>query len=431
MQPGFNVVGHVSANLGLGVVARQVIELLEARGLPVAAYDVDAGWGRSGKEDRYRRLCVASLDELPFSINVCVVALATFQRFLATCPPSFFGGGTLNVALCFWELPVLPQRWIDQLDRMDVVVGASDFMTAAFRLALLDATTVSARLPVSPPAVSAAERARFGVPADAVLFVMAFEPASDPARKNPFAAIDAFVAGVGDRPSAWLIVKLNNAHRPDGQPSEVAVRLAERCRAHPRIRLVTEPMTYPEIIGLYRASDVYVSLHRSEGLGLGMAEAMALGLAVVATGWSGNMSFMDHTTACLVGYKLVRVEGSAQAYLDASVRQQARWAEPDVAEAAALMRRLVDDATFRETLGVRAASAMSAYNADANKGRFLDELVEIDRNRAALAGLGYRKAAYVPPARRWPTSLAGWNDELKAVIQWRTDQALRTIRVRR
>jgi glycosyltransferase involved in cell wall biosynthesis len=96
------------------------------------------------------------------------------------------------------------------------------------------------------------------------------------------------------------------------------------------------------------ASDIVLSLHRSEGFGLVPAEAMLLGKPVIATGWSGNMDFMDATSAALVGYRLVPTEDPRQVYHGAS------WAEPDQRDAVAHLRRLADDAAERRALGCRA-----------------------------------------------------------------------------
>ena len=90
-----------------------------------------------------------------------------------------------------------------------------------------------------------------------------------------------------------------------------------------------------------------LSLHRAEGFGLVLAEAMLLGKPVIATGWSGNMGFMDAASAATVGYRLVPVEDARQVYRDSY------WAEPDVADAAAHLRRLADDAETRAAMGAR------------------------------------------------------------------------------
>jgi glycosyltransferase involved in cell wall biosynthesis len=96
-----------------------------------------------------------------------------------------------------------------------------------------------------------------------------------------------------------------------------------------------------------------LSLHRGEGFGLVLAEAMLLGKPVVATGWSGNTDFMDATNAALVGYRLVPARDDRLVY-------RGLWAEPDVEEAALLLRKLADDADLRRDLGRRArASALS------------------------------------------------------------------------
>lgn len=106
---------------------------------------------------------------------------------------------------------------------------------------------------------------------------------------------------------------------------------------------------------LQRCADVYVSLHRAEGFGLGLAECMAMGKPVIATGWSGNVDFMDQANSCLVGYRLVPVGDGEYPHPDGAL-----WAEADVDEAAAHMRRLADDRGYAAGLGARAAQSVAA-----------------------------------------------------------------------
>jgi glycosyltransferase involved in cell wall biosynthesis len=123
--------------------------------------------------------------------------------------------------------------------------------------------------------------------------------------------------------------------------------------------------------------DAYVSLHRSEGFGLGLAEAMALGKPVIGTAYSGNLEFMNAGNSCLVGYSLVDVGSDAYPYPDGQV-----WAEPDVEAASYYMRRLVEDPRFATELGRRAADDMAVlFSPEAAGRRLRDELARIDRLR--------------------------------------------------
>ncbi len=404
-RPGINVIGHVAGNLGVGVATRQVIELIERRGHPVAAFDVDRGTRRERADTRFDRLTVVDGDALPHRINVFVLGLGAVDWALRRCPERLFDAGALNALMCFWELPVIPPARLAQLDGFDVLIGASDFLRHVFQQSLSRATVVGATLPVTLPTPIAFDRKGLGVPDDATAFCFSFDPASDAQRKNPQGIVDAFRRGVGREPSAWLLIRINNATRLDGKTDAIVGELRDAAAGHPRIVFVTAPMSYPQVLGFYRACDVYVSLHRAEGLGLAMAEAMTMGMPVIATGWSGNMTYMRQTTACLVDHRFVPVNGSAPAYTEHGIAGRARWAEPDLDHAAALMTHLAHDVDARLVLGRAAATAMAAFNAAAIEATFVDELVALHRRRDALRAEGYAplRASTGRPELRLPT----------------------------
>jgi glycosyltransferase involved in cell wall biosynthesis len=186
-------------------------------------------------------------------------------------------------------------------------------------------------------------------------------------------------------PEALLLIRVKNAF--EGREESPSVQqLRHRINGHPHIRLVTEEMSYEDVISLYASCDVFVSLHRAEGLGLAMLEAMALGKPVIATGWSGNMTFMDHNSACLVRHRLVPVDGDIAAYRADNVDDTTIWAEPDVEHAAAWMKRLVTDPRLRERIGRSAAARYRQFSAQVECGSFVHEIARIlDASRGALA----------------------------------------------
>jgi glycosyltransferase involved in cell wall biosynthesis len=120
-------------------------------------------------------------------------------------------------------------------------------------------------------------------------------------------------------------------------------------RRDPRIKMLSSVMSRPRLMGLMNCADAFVSLHRAEGFGMLIAEAMALGKPVVVTGYSGNMAFTDTQNACLVDYSLVPVKPG-----EYPQQKGQHWAEPDVGHAAKLMRRVFEDADLRQRLAVRA-----------------------------------------------------------------------------
>ena len=334
--------------------------------------------------------------DLPYGINLSVLAIPSFPSFFLR-PPVVVGGieslragsdywladDRLNVAFVWWELAALPAVWIKTLQLFDVLVAASPFIRGTLETHLSNVLTIPAIHPFSIPHEIKPSRARFGLSENTTIFVTSFEPSSDPERKNPFAAIDAFQRAFATESRANLIIKLNNAESGPLLPP-ILRRLGDKCNDDPRIRIMDETLSYSDVLALYASCDAFVSLHRSEGLGLGLIEAMTLGKPVIATAWSGNMAFMDHTNSCLVGYRLVPVNAALADY--ASLAGTATWADPDLDQAAAWMKRLVDNPEFRMSLGRKAAMDMTALQDEARKAKFADEIHAIWQNAAFLRG---------------------------------------------
>lgn len=146
--------------------------------------------------------------------------------------------------------------------------------------------------------------------------------------------------------------------------------------AMPNTIVIDRQLTYAETLSLNASCDVYVSLHRSEGLGLNLLQAMTLGRPVIATGWSGNMDFMTPEDSCLVGYALVPVRATHYAYRPEAIGPGQVWAEPSIAEAA-WMRRLADDESLRRRIGAAAQAAMDTRRSQVLEGRVLADLARI------------------------------------------------------
>lgn len=415
-QFGFNVISHVSGNLGIGVTARNVLRVLIERGCPVSVLDIDPGMGRHQHDRRYDEYTVDSLTDMPYGINLFILPPSTISHYLPQALS--IKPGCLNVAWSMWELPVLPEVWRRPLEMLDVLIAQSEFVRYAFEFNLSHVQTIAGVHPLYLPDNVRANRTRFGLPAEGVIFVTSFDPHSDPQRKNPFAAVRAFLAELGDDPRAHLVIKMNNAHLT-GAAHPVIEELLELCNGHARVRLLTENLSYSEVLDLYASCDVFVSLHRAEGLGLGPMEAMALGKAVIATGWSGNMTYMNHRNACPVGYQLIPVAGSIVDYNSEALGRAAQWADPDMDQASAWMRRLVDDAALRVALGECARTDIAAHHARAQQGSFIEELRAVWEHHVQLAApsadarSGARQAVITRRSDRLSDYLL-WNAEQSA-----------------
>jgi glycosyltransferase involved in cell wall biosynthesis len=221
--------------------------------------------------------------------------------------------------------------------------------------------------PVQAPVVSSAPL-RLGVP-DGYLFLFVFDYLSTIQRKNPVGLIEAFIQAFEPGEGPQLLIKTINA------PLRVLAEEAVLWAAHGRedIHVVDRSLSAAERDGLMAACDCYVSLHRSEGFGLTMAEAMAIGKPVIATGYSGNVDFMNAQNSYLVDYEIGLVGPDCEIY-----PADGEWAEPSVGHAAELMRRVWENPEQAATRGVRAcqdiAQELSLQTTGAAMRRRLEEL---------------------------------------------------------
>lgn len=382
---GINVIGYVNSNVSLGIVARHFIQLLKSRNIPIAIYNLKYNQANNFHGDEYSSLTVAQPSELPYSINLFLVALWELPELLLWPQDGLFTPERVNAALIWHEPTHLQPRYQQALGLMDVLLAGSEYVRAIFSTQVSNTLTIGCKHPIYLPTSIVCDREKFGLPMGPVLFIQSFDPHNDLNRKNPYAAIDAFLAAFGTSNAANLVLKLNNASIKTDicDPHKIIRDLKIRCNNDSRIHIIAESLTYPEVISLYASCDVFISLHRAEGLGLGMLECMVLGMPVIATAWSGNMSFMKHSNSCLVGYDLVPFSGLGTAGKD-MLGDHAVWADPHIDEAADWMRKLVDDPELRQGIGTRAKQDANAYLKEANQASFVGELQAILQERTFI-----------------------------------------------
>lgn len=371
---GVNVIGYLDAEFSLGHIARQLRATVEASGLRTAGFT----YGRTNSP----RLADPPSDDptLPFSTSIAVVNADQFGFLVADLGRPALAS-RYTIGYWFWELDVIPPHMRSAIAHVDEIWTGSTFIRDAFR-----AVTVKPVHSLPPllelPLASDRDRASFGLEPDQFVFVCTFDFFSVAERKNPLGVIEAFRRAFGDRDDVQLVVKSTNGGR---RPSQLE-RLRACSDGLANIRLVDAHFSRPDQMALLREADAVVSLHRSEGLGLHLAEAMALGTPVVATRYSGNLDFMDDANSFLVDAGLVPIEHGEGVYPGS-----ARWADPDLDQAAAIMRSMVDD---------RAASA-SKIAAALRTAAELAGAAAIERVRARLDHLGIR-------------TTNSWNGEVRA-----------------
>ena len=340
---GLAVAGELSRASGVGEAARLLAGA--AAKLGYGGVEIDLGIGRRPRGTMAGDAALLMVVNAP---SIPLMLARAGRDFLRT---------RRVIGAWAWELPVVPSIWRQGGRYVHEVWAGSPFIAAALE-PLLPGRVRMVPNPLGLRGVAPAmpDRAAFGLPQDAVVTCMVLSLGSSFSRKNPLAGIAAFKRAFGDRRDQMLVVKLSGGA---ADPRAAACITAEA--AH-NILIFNETWSRAQVDALLESSDIVLSLHRSEGFGLVPAEAMLRGKPVVATGWSGNMAFMDETSAALVGYELVPVADESGLY---GHLPDVRWAEPDIGHAAEWLRRLGDDAALRARLGARGqAFAARALNGD-------------------------------------------------------------------
>ena len=333
---GVNLVGHLHSRGGVGEDVRAAADVLKAAGIDYVVRDVYPGDSMGGEEVGATG---SEEDRSPYAITMaCMTAEATLLAASKLGTATFADRHVIG--FWPWELPELPDIWRHAYDLVDEIWASSAFTHAAL--------TRSSPVPVHPmpmavmvDGTAGQDRLAFGLPVDRFLFGFAFDGLSSFARKAPFNCIEAFARAFpeGSEP-VGLVIKAMRAK--DDPQWETLARLAAADR---RIHLVEQSLSRSALLDLWRTLDCFVSLHRSEGFGRNIAEAMCLGIPVIATAHSGNMDFTTHATAALVPVRLKTVEPGEYPFGAGQL-----WAEPDLDCAAAKMRRMVADAQWRERI---------------------------------------------------------------------------------
>jgi glycosyltransferase involved in cell wall biosynthesis len=363
--PAINVAGYFRAELGLGGAARSILSALEAAGIPFNTVSFGATANRQEHPFSERRA-----DGPPADINLVCVNPDQFPRFAEETGPEL-RQGRYTIGVWFWEVEDFPRTFHGAFNYVDEVWVASEFMRETF-LKVSRKPVFKYRLPIKIPEVDRAlSRADFGLPAK-FTFLFSFDFLSVLERKNPLGLISAFTEAFPAGAGPALVIKTING---DKRLLEME-KLRYAARGRSDIILKDSYLSPIENSTLTALADCYVSLHRSEGFGLTMAEAMALGKPTIATGYSGNLDFMTPENSYLCPYRLCPVGLEREPYPAAS-----QWAEPDTAAAAQLLRAVYTNREAAELRGRRGAEDIRALHFPALAGGIIHKRLATIRRR--------------------------------------------------
>lgn len=333
---GVNLIGYVYGQLGIGEDLRMAARALLAAGVPFTLIDFPPG-NEIPQNDHSMAAYVSA--EGPYAFNVFCLTALEHARFYAERGKSQLEG-RYNIGYWPWELSRWPDVWKDLTRLVDEVwVSTRHTYDALAPVSPVPVFGMPMAVELGPVTVFNSRnqaRQHFALPESAKLFCFSFDLNSSIHRKNPQACVDAFLqAFPSDKFGADAVGLVIKAHRP-AKRHPVWEKLKRLAAGDGRIHIIERTLSRPNLLALYQCCDCFVSLHRAEGFGRGIAEALQLGLHVIATSYSGNVDFCRPPQTDLVRYRLVKVKKGQYPYGAGQV-----WAEADVAHAAELMRNFV------------------------------------------------------------------------------------------
>jgi glycosyltransferase involved in cell wall biosynthesis len=367
-----------------------MVAALDALGEPHSVLFEKGVPQRQAHPDVAGRSRVESSEDDELDLNLVCINADPMPAVLDRLWPRFTDG-RWTIGSWMWEVEAFPPWMASAADLVDEVWTASAHSAAAIGSAI-DKPVHTFPLPVIPHRASALGRSDFGLPGG-FMFLFCFDFYSVAERKNPFGVIDAFRRAFAPGEGPHLVLKTINGS--DKLPELERLRL--HAEGRPDIRIHDGYLDAPDQRALVACCDAYVSLHRAEGFGYTLAEAMLAGKPVIATGYSGNLEFMNDRNALLVGYTMTSIPEGCDPYPAGG-----RWAAPDVEEAAEYMRLVVDDPARAGALAQQGRRDISERHSPAARVPLL--AARLAASRAAAADPARRRAARARP--RFVESLA-------------------------
>lgn len=331
---GINLIASIKADSGLGQSARLLANLLKESKYPFKIKNIRISKNIQETDMTFDEFIE---DSLKYNINILHINPQDFaESFLELEKDTY--NYRYNIAFWLWETEDFPAEWEGCFNLVDEIWTPSEFVSKSIRKKT-EKPVVTIPYAVSAERENVFDRNYFKLPKDTFVFLTLFDSNSIAERKNPYGVLKAFKNAFETNVNVLLVIKINNVSKEDIQ--KIDAYMGE----NKNYRVITTKMTKKEVNSLIACSDVLVSLHRAEGYGLVMAEAMILGTPCIATNWSANTEFMTEKEACMVAYKLVDLDKAVGPY-----KKGTRWAEPDINDAAEYMKKLYYDKDFYEKL---------------------------------------------------------------------------------
>lgn len=358
MQKGVNLIGSIRTETGIGESSRLAANALHSAKIPFGILNFQMNKSTKNKDFTWVKKEIA----IPhFNVNLFHVNASHMTSALEHFGSELFKN-RFNIGYWAWELPKFPNIWNESFKLVDEVWVPSAFIQDAIRE---NSSVPVIKIPHSIEVLirKRLNRTYFSLPSNRYLFLTMYDSLSIQTRKNPCAVIKAFkLAFPPNDGNVGLVVKVNNSRRN----WEEIERLKGECSGYRNIFVINEVYQRNELNNLLNVIDCFVSLHRAEGFGLGIAEAMYLGKPVIATNWSGNLEFMTNKNSMLVNYLLVPIDKNAGPYTTDQL-----WAEADIEHAAFCMKEIFLNRQLAAMLAVEGQKVIRTHFSANETGKLI------------------------------------------------------------
>ena len=353
---GVNLIGHAFEVFGIGEDIRMACRALQAVDVPCSVVHHPAGNGAQCHDRSLEHLLSNDPSGGPYAFNLVCLAAPIHARWLLESTDSL-KNSPYTIAAWPWETPQWPDCWLPLLEVVDEIWPSSNFIANSLKHQALERNipsrvmSMSAEIPDPDRfcTLSSRENTRksIGLPSNSIVFCFSFDFNSTANRKNPMAILEAFqhafplpelFSSMGRQVTNYHLsnnVALLIKTFPSCESHIEWEWLTQRAREDGRIHLIQGSLERDDLLAIYGSCDVFISLHRSEGFGRGLAEALQLGLDVIATGYGGNTDFCFGALSHLVRFREVPIPRGAYHFADGHY-----WAEPDLDHAIEIMRKI-------------------------------------------------------------------------------------------
>lgn len=336
---GINLIGSIKAETGLGQSCRLLANEIMHTKLPFTIYDYESLGEMSLKDNSFDEYIS---NECKYNINLVHINPRELGIALVKLDKGIWDK-RYNIGYWLWELEEFPEEWIPFINYFNEIWTPSEFISRSIRKCT-EKPVITIPYSIETSIDKAWGRQQFKLPEDQFLFLMMFDYNSVAERKNPLGMIEAFKRAFSpEKSNVGLVIKVTSANESD--INDLRSKLSD----YKNVYFITSVLEKQRVNSLINCVDVVVSLHRAEGFGLVMAEAMSLGTPTIATNWSSNTEFMNNDVACMVDYKMIELTRDLGPF-----KKGQRWADADIEQAADYMKRLVVDKKYYDEIKANA-----------------------------------------------------------------------------